>query len=94
MFPWTYFITDPNDEEIVGRFYEKIRDKQIKKNLWYKKQLREKVIRYMSNGKAMIIYLIAGLMKKALYKMSQYVPKLYDRFDRNAKYQIWKWWRC
>ena len=42
----------------------------------------------MSNGKAMIIHLIAGLMKKALYKMSQYVPKLYDRFDRNAKYQI------
>ena len=42
----------------------------------------------MSNGKAMIIHLIGGLMKKNLYKMSQYVPKLYDRFDINVKYQI------
>ena len=41
----------------------------------------------MSNGKAMIIHLIGGL-RKTLYKMSQYVPKLYDRFDINVKYQI------
>ena len=39
----------------------------------------------MSNGKAMITYLIAGLMKKILHKMSQYVPKPYKSFgdDRN-----------
>ena len=29
----------------------------------------------MSNGKDMINHLIAGLVKKALYKMSQYFPK-------------------
>ena len=29
----------------------------------------------MFNGKAMIIYLIAGLIKKTLYKMSQHFPK-------------------
>ena len=30
---------------------------------------------YMSNGKVMIIHLIAELMKKTLYKISQYFPK-------------------
>ena len=38
----------------------------------------------MSDGKVMIILLIAGLMKKTLYKMSQYFPKLYNRFDGNV----------
>ena len=37
----------------------------------------------MSNGKVMIILLIAGLMKNE-YKMSQYFPKLYNRFDGNV----------
>ena len=37
----------------------------------------------MSNGKVMIIILIAGLMKNE-YKMSQYFPKLYNRFDGNV----------
>ena len=34
----------------------------------------------MSIGKAMIINLIAGLMKKTLYKVSQYFPKPYQPF--------------
>ena len=42
--------------------------KIIKKNLEYKKYLKEKVINYMSNGKGMIIVLIVGLIKKTLYK--------------------------
>ena len=33
----------------------------IKKNFEQKKELEEKVINYMSNGKVMIIHLIAGL---------------------------------
>ena len=33
---------------------------------------------YMLNGKVMIIYWIAGLIKEILYKMSQYFPKLYE----------------
>ena len=36
----------------------------IKKNLDYKKYLKENVINYMLNGKGMTIHLIAGLMKK------------------------------
>ena len=34
----------------------------------------------MSNGKAMIIHLIAGLIKKTFYKLSQYFPKPYELF--------------
>ena len=36
----------------------------IKKNSEQKQQLKEKLINYMSNGKVMIIHLIAGLIKK------------------------------
>ena len=35
----------------------------------------------------MIIHLIAGLIKKILYKMSQYFPKLYGR-DINVKVDL------
>ena len=35
--------------------------KLIKKNFEQKKELEEKVINYMSNGKVIIIHLIAGL---------------------------------
>ena len=44
----------------------------------------------MSNGKAVKIHLIAGLMKKTLYKMSQYFPKPYEPFegDINAKVHL------
>ena len=47
---WTYVINDLNGEEITGTFYEK--------------ELKEKVINYMSNGKVIIIHLIVGLIKK------------------------------
>ena len=36
----------------------------------------------MSNGKAMIILLIVGFIKRTLYKMSQYFPKPYGSFER------------
>ena len=51
-----YVINDLNGEEIVN------------KNLEYEKQLRKKVINCMSNGKVMIVHLIAGLTKKVLIK--------------------------
>ena len=35
--PWTYIISDLNGEEIVGTFYEKELQKQIKRNLELKK---------------------------------------------------------
>ena len=37
----------------------------------------------MLNGKAMIILLIVGLVKKTLHKMSQYFPKSYNSFGRD-----------
>ena len=42
----------------------------------------------MSNGKAIIILLLAGLMKKTLYKMSQYFPKPYNRFGGTLKVEL------
>ena len=35
--PWTYVISDVKGEEIVGKFYKKELQKQIKKNLGFKK---------------------------------------------------------
>ena len=44
----------------------------------------------MSNGKDMIIHLIAGLIKKILYKMSHYFSKPYEPIggDINAKIDL------
>ena len=44
----------------------------------------------MLNGKVMIIHLIVGLIKKALHKMSQYIPKPYEPFggDINVKVDL------
>ena len=36
----------------------------------------------MSDGRVMIVHLIVGLIKKILYKISQYFPKLYEPFGR------------
>ena len=62
--------------------------KLFKKNLGQKKQLKEKMINYMLNGKFMIIHLIVGLIKKIqcdsigcnYIKMSKYFPKPYEPF--------------
>ena len=44
----------------------------------------------MTNGKIIIIHLILWLIKKILYKMSQYFPKPYEPFwgDINAKFDL------
>ena len=42
----------------------------------------------MSNGNAIIIRLIAGLIKKILYKMSQYYPKPYELFGRDVNIKV------
>ena len=41
----------------------------------------------MSNGKVLIIHLIAGLIKTTLYKMTQYFPKTFGR-DINVKVDL------
>ena len=42
----------------------------------------------MSNGKAMIILLIVGSVKKTLYRLSQYFPKPINRFGGNVKVDL------
>ena len=42
----------------------------------------------MSNGKATIIHLIDGLMKKTLHKMSQYFPKPYESFEGDINIKV------
>ena len=44
----------------------------------------------MLNGKLIIIHLIAGFIKKILYKMSQCFPKPYETFggDINVKVDL------
>ena len=68
--PWTYVISDFNNEEIVGSFYEKELQKTNKKEFRIEKVIKKKVINYMSNGKNMITLLTVGLIKK----MIQYFP--------------------
>ena len=62
---------------MVKKFYEKELQKTDQKEFRIEKVLKKMVISYMPNGKVMIIYLIVGLIKKTLYKMSQYFPKPY-----------------
>ena len=59
--PWVYVINDLNGEEIIETFYEKELQKTNQKEFRIEK---EKVINYFSNGKALMIHLIAGLIKK------------------------------
>ena len=42
----------------------------------------------MSNGKAMAVLLIVGLIKKTLHKMSQYFPKLCKSFGGNVEVEL------
>ena len=55
---------DLNGEEIIRSFYEKELEKTNQKEFKIEKELKEKVINYMSNGKDIIIHLIVGLIKK------------------------------
>ena len=61
--PSTYVINDFNGEEIIGTFYEKELQKTNQKEFRIENVIKKKVINYMLNGKAMIIHLIAELIK-------------------------------
>ena len=60
----------------------------VKKNLGYKKCLKEKAINFMSNGKSMIIVLIVELIKRSRIKMNQYFPKSFRSFERNINVEF------
>ena len=59
--PWTYVNSDLNGEEIVGTFYEKELQKNKSKRV---KSLKSNIVKYMLNGKATIILLTVGLIRK------------------------------
>ena len=42
----------------------------------------------MLNRKVIIIHSLVGLIKKRLYKMSQYFPKLYRTFGGNISVNV------
>ena len=54
----------PIVKKLLERFTKNNYKKQINKDSRFKKSLKGKEINYMSNGKDMIIYLIAGSVKK------------------------------
>ena len=73
--PWTYVIKDLNGEEIIGTFYENELQGTSQQEFRIEKVLKKKGDKLY--GRVMIILLIVGLIKKTLYKMSQYFPKPY-----------------
>ena len=84
--PWTIVNSDLIGEEIIGMFYKKELQEQIKQSLELKKYPREIMINYISNGKAIIILFIARLIRKMLlYKVSKYFLNLYESFGKNVK---------
>ena len=61
--PWTYIINDLNGDKIIGTFYEKVQQRTNQQELGIEQVIKKKGDNYMSNGKVIIINLIAGLMK-------------------------------
>ena len=59
--PWTYVVNDINGQEIIGTFYEKELQKANQQEFRIEKIIKKS---YMLDVKVMIIYLIAGLIKK------------------------------
>ena len=61
--PWTYVINDPNGKEIIGTLHENELQKTNQEEFRIEKVIK-KAINYMSNGKDVIVHLIAGSIKK------------------------------
>ena len=63
--PWNYLISDLNDEQTIGTFYEKELQKTNQEEFRTEKVIKKKEASYMSNGKDMIKKTqFAGLIKK------------------------------
>ena len=66
--PRTCFINDLNSEEIIGTFYEKELQKTNQQEFRIEKVIKRKGDKLYVKWKDMITHLIAGLIKKTLYK--------------------------
>ena len=78
-----YVIIDLNVEEIFRTSYKRKLEKRNQKQ-FTKKQVTKKngdIKLYISNGKAVIILLTVGLMKKILLYKMNYFPELYTQSE-------------
>ena len=64
--PWTYIVSDLNNEEIIGSFNEKELQKSNQKEFRIEKVIKRNEANYVSNGKDTTTHLIAGLIKRIL----------------------------
>ena len=60
---WTYVINDLNGDEIIATFYEQKPQKTNQQEFRMENVIKRKGDNYISNGKVMIVHLIAGLIK-------------------------------
>ena len=81
-------INDLNGEEVIGTFYEKELQKTNQKEFRIEKIIKKKENKLYVKWKVIIIYLIVGLIKKILYKMSQYFPKPYKLFEGDINVKV------
>ena len=65
---WTYVISDLKSEEIARNFYKKKLQKTNQEDFRVKKVIDKKGDIAMLNGKATIVVLTVGLIKKTQYK--------------------------
>ena len=86
--PWIHVISDLNGEKIMEMFYEKELQKTNQETFRIEKVITRKGDKLYVKWKGYDNFLIAGLMKKTLYKMSQYFPKPYNRFGGNVKVEL------
>ena len=86
--PWTYVINELNGEEIAGSFYEKELQKASQEKFRIEKVIKKRAIYCTLSGKDMTICLILGLIKKTLYKMSQYFSKPFKNFGGNINVKL------
>ena len=78
-----YVIIDLNVEEIFRTSYKRKLEKRNQKH-FTKKQVTKKngdIKLYILNGKAVIILLTVGLMKKILLYKMNYFPELYTQSE-------------
>ena len=88
--PWTYVIDDLNGQEIIGTFYENELQGTKQNEFRIEKVIKRKGDKLYVKGKGYVILLIAGLIKKTLYKKSQNFKKSYEPFagDINVKVDL------
>ena len=78
--PWTSVINDLNSEEIIGTFYDNELQKTNQKEFRIEKVLKKKCDKLYVKWKGDDNSFIIGLIKNALYKMSQYFPTPHELF--------------